>query len=118
MTGVFRRGHYFATSYTTGPQWLQLLLDLQSERIADPIVTATHECPIYGRPEDSIVRQAVLEGTDEANAEFKTTWHPLEIRFAYSGYDNQRCGLFKWAAYNVVKELALVGPDRIEVVQT
>ena len=113
MNRVIKRDQYYAISYTTGPQWLTLLLDLQPERIDDPYVTATHECPMYGKPEDSVVRNAVLSGTDQANAEFKTTWHPLEIRYGYSGNDNQGCGLFRWAAYNLVKELAVRGVDAI-----
>jgi hypothetical protein len=111
-----KRGHYFVTQYITGPQSLLLMLDLQPERIADPFVTPLNVCPIYGQPEDIIVRAAVLAGTDEANAEFGTNWHPLEIRYSYSGYDNKRCGLMHWAAYNIVKELAQRGPEGVEVV--
>ena len=54
----------------------------------------------------SVVRAAVLSGTDRANAEFSTSWHPLEIRFSYSGYDNERCSLAGSAAYNIVRALA------------
>jgi hypothetical protein len=46
------------------------MIDLQHERIADPFVTALNACPIYGRPDDAVVRAAVLRGTDEANAKF------------------------------------------------
>jgi hypothetical protein len=70
MPGVVKRGHYFVTQYITGPQCQQLTLDFQTERIADPFVTAFSVCPIYSQPEDAVVRAAVLEGTDEANAEF------------------------------------------------
>jgi hypothetical protein len=98
MAGVVRRGHYFVTQLITGPQCLLLMLDLQCERIVDPFVTALNTCPIYGRPEDNTVRTAVLAGTDEANAEFGTNWHPLEIRYSYSGYDNKQCRLMGRAA--------------------
>ena len=40
MPGVVRSGHHFVTQYIAGPQCLQLTLDLQTERIADPFVTA------------------------------------------------------------------------------
>jgi hypothetical protein len=63
-----------------------------------------------------VVRAAVLEGTDEANAEFGTVWRRLEIRYSHSGYDNRRCRLFHWAAYKTVKELAQRRPDGIEEV--
>ena len=116
MGRVVRRGHYFATQYITGPQYLSLMLDLQSERIADPFVTAFHVCPINGQPDEATVRSAVLKGTDEANAEFGTNWHPLEIKYSYSGNDNKRCSLMSWAAYSTVKELAERGPDAIKVV--
>jgi hypothetical protein len=116
MPGVVKRGHYFVTQYITGPQILLLMLDLQPERIADPFVTAITVYSLYGQPEDAVVRAEVLAGTDEANAEFGTSWHPLEIRYAYSGYDNRECRLMHWAAYNIVKELAQRGPDGIKVV--
>lgn len=116
MPRVMKRGPYFVTQYITGPQCLLLMLDLQSERIVDPFVTAVNVCPIYGQPEEAVVRAAVLAGTDEANAEFGTTWHPLEVRYSYSGYDNKQCRLIHWGAYNIVKELAQRGPEGIEVV--
>ena len=106
VTSVGRNGHYFAARITTGPQDLLLQLDLTDERIADPFVSAIDVCRIYGRPTDEVVRAAVLSGTDRANAEFSTSWHPLEIRFSYSGYDNERCSLAGSAAYNIVRALA------------
>jgi hypothetical protein len=115
MPGTWKRNHYFVTQFITGPQCLLLMLDLQPERIADPFVTALNVCPIYGQPEDAVVRAAVLAGTDEANAEFGTNWHPLEIRYSYSGYDNNNCRLMGRAAYHIVKELAERRPDGIEV---
>jgi hypothetical protein len=48
MPRVVKRGHYFVTQYITGPQCLQLTLDLQTERFGDPFVTAFNVCPIYG----------------------------------------------------------------------
>jgi len=115
-TSVVKRGHYFLTQIITGPQHLHLMLDLQSERIADPFVTAIAVCPVYGQPKDDVVRAAVLHGTDEANAECGTSRHPLEIRYSYSGYDNQNCRLMRHAAYNIVKALAQSGEDGIEVI--
>jgi hypothetical protein len=115
VPGVSRRGEYLVTQYITGPQCLLLMLDVQPERIADPFVTALQVCPIYGQPADDVVRAAVLAGTDRANAEFGTSWHPLEVRYSYSGYDNARCHLMDWAGYNIVKALAegtVVGPEQ------
>jgi hypothetical protein len=116
MSGVGRRGDHFVVRYTTGPQDLLLMLDLQPERIADPYVTALNVSLKYGNPEESVVRAAVLAGTDEANVEFGTNWHPLEIRYSYSGYDNRQCRLMSRAAYDIVKELAERGPESIEVI--
>ncbi len=116
MSGVVRWGHYYVTQYITGPQCLRLMLDLQPERIVDPYVTAISVCPVYGLPEEATVRSAVLAGTDEANAVFGSNWHPLEIRYSYSGYDNKRCRLMQSAAYNIVKEVAQRGPEGIPVV--
>jgi hypothetical protein len=115
MPGVSRLGEYLVTQHITGPQCLLLMLDMQPERIADPPVTALEVCPIYGQPSDAVVRAAVLAGTDRANAEFGTSWHPLEIRYSYSGYDNARCQLMDWAGYNIVKALAegtVTGPEQ------
>ena len=102
MNKVWRRGHYLVNQIITGPQCLLLMLDMQAERIDDPLVSAIDVCAMYGRPDDAVVRAAVLKGTDEANAEFRTNWHPLEIRFSYSGYDNQKCQLAGQAGYNIV----------------
>jgi hypothetical protein len=106
VTSVGRNGHYFSARITTGPQDLLLLLDLADERISDPFVSAIDVCPVYGRPSDEAVRAAVLAGTDRANAEFGTNWHPLEVRFSYSGYDRERCRLAGAAAYNIVRAVA------------
>ncbi len=110
MVTVFRRGHYFGTQYITGPQCLLLLLDLQDERIDDPFVAALNEDLIYGNPEDHCVRTAVLAGTDEANSEHKTSWHPLEIRYSFSSYD-KRCTLMRRAARAIVEQLATQSPE-------
>jgi hypothetical protein len=117
MNQVWRRGHYLVNQIITGPQCLLLMLDMQPERIDDPFVSAINVCPMYGRPDDAVVRTAVLKGTDEANAEFGTSWHPLEIRFSYSGYDNQQCRLAGRAGYNIVKALAERGLTGIEQIQ-
>lgn len=106
MNQVSRRGHYLINQIITGPQCLLLMLDLVTERIDDPFVTATNVCPIYGQPTDDVVRAAVLSGTDRANAEFGTNWHPLEIRYSYSGYDNKHCTIMGRAGYNIVAALA------------
>lgn len=106
MNQVWRKGHYFVNQIITGPQCLLLMLDMQAERIDDPFVSAINVCPVYDCPDDAVVRAAVLKGTDEANAEFRTNWHPLEIRFSYSGYDSQKCRLAGRAGYNIVKALA------------
>lgn len=116
MAGVVRRGQYYVTRYTTGPQDLLLMLDMEIERINDPFVVALSVCPINGQPEDSTVRAAVLRGADEANEMLGTSWYPLEIKYWYSGYDNARCSLMSCAAFDVVKALAERGPDGIEVV--
>jgi hypothetical protein len=91
---------------TTGPQDLLLMLDIADERLVDPFVNALGVCPSYGRPTDEVVRAAVLRGTDEGNAKFGTSWHPIEIRFSYSGYDNAECRLAGWAAFNIIEALA------------
>jgi hypothetical protein len=116
MREVFKRGHYFGIQYVTGPQILLLMLDLQSERIADPFVTALSVCQLYGQPDDTVVRSAVLRGSDEANAEFGTKWHPLEIKYSYSGYDNLHCSLMSRGAYDIIKTLAQHGAAAIKVI--
>ncbi len=104
--GVSRQGQYYVTSIVTGPQYLRLMLDLADERLVDPYVTAVDVCPVYGCPTEEVVRAAVLGGTDRANAEFGTNLHPLEIRFSYSGWDNERCNIAGWGAYEIVRAIA------------
>jgi hypothetical protein len=110
MSIVFRRGHYFGAEYLTGPQILLLLLDLQDERIEDPYVAAMDEDRLYGNPEAGRVREAVLAGTDEANSDHGTSWHPLEVRYSYSSWDRS-CNLMRWAAKAIVERLATQGPE-------
>lgn len=105
MPGVSRKGAYFVTRFTTGPQDLLLMLDLADERIADPFVTCIAPCALYRQPDDAVVRAAVLAGTDQANAECGTSLHPLEIRYWYSGYDAARCSLFTRAAHEIVSQV-------------
>jgi hypothetical protein len=114
MPVKFRRGHYFGAQYITGPQCLLLMLDLQDERIEDPYVMAMTEDQIYGNPMEESVRAAVLAGTDEANREHGTTWHPLEIRYSFSSWD-KRCNLMRWAAKAIIDQLATQGPESFAV---
>ncbi|WP_157469822.1 hypothetical protein [Gemmata sp. SH-PL17] len=82
------------------------MLDLVDERLTDPYVTAIDVCSVYGCPTEEVVRAAVLAGTDRANAEFGTNLHPLEIRFSYSGWNNERCSIAGAAAYEIVRAIA------------
>ena len=114
MPGVWRQGEYLGTRYITGPQMLTLLVALADERVADPDVTALDVCPLYGPTAPEVVRAAVLAGTDRANAECGTSWHPLAIRYSYSGWDTAGCHLADWAGYNIVRAVAdgtVAGPE-------
>jgi hypothetical protein len=110
MSNLFRCEQYFGALYITGPQILYLLLDLQPERIADPIVTPINVDHLYGNPTDEAVRAAVIAGCAEANAEHGTNRWPLEIRYSYSSYDPD-CHLMRWAALAIVEQFAEKGPD-------
>lgn len=114
--GVSRQGHYLITRLTTGPQDLLLMLDLADERIADPFVTIIAPSQLYRQPDDAVVRAAVLAGTDRANAECRSSWHPLEIRYWYCGYDREHCSLFGRAAHEIVSQLHRCGLEGIEVI--
>jgi hypothetical protein len=104
--GVLKQGHYFVTRIITGPEFLLLMLDITDERIADPLVSALNVCPVTGRPDDSVIRTAVLSGTDRANGEFGTKLHPLEVRFSYSSWTGGKCEIAGIAAYNIVRAIA------------
>ena len=114
---VTRRGQYYVKSYITGPQCLLLMLNLDHERIDEPYVTPIDTCPKYGLPDSAVVIDAVLAGADEANKEFDVNWYPLEIRYSYSGYDNKQCRLMHRGAYDIIKSLAIRGPDAINEVE-
>jgi hypothetical protein len=114
MDRVYRRDLFYINQIITGPQCLLLMLDMQPERIDDPFVSPIDVCPIYGQPTDEVVRSAVLSGSDRANAEFGTSWHPLEIRYSYSGWNTERCDIMGQASYNIVAALAKLGPAGIE----
>jgi len=116
MAGVSRQGQYLVTRVTTGPQDLRLMLDLAEERIADPFVTCIAPSLLYRQPDDEVVRTAVLAGTDRANAECSSSWHPLEIRYWYCGYDREYCSLFGRAAHEIVCQLHRRGLAGIEVI--
>ena len=110
MSNLFRCEHYFGALYITGPQYLYLLLDLQQERIADPIVTPINVDQVYGNPIDEAVRAAVIAGCEEGNAAHGTNLWPLEIRYSFSSY-NRECNLMRWAARAIVEQLAEKGLD-------
>jgi hypothetical protein len=54
-----------------------------------------------------------LEGTDEANSEFGTSYHPWLARYAVDDY-NDDCFLLRRAAYCIVARIAQVGGGRYE----
>jgi hypothetical protein len=96
--------------YITGPPCLLLLLDLQDERIGDPFVVPRNEDQLDGNPDVGSVRAAVLAGTDEANNDHGTSWHPLEIRSSFSSWDKS-CNLMRWAAKAIIERLATQGSE-------
>lgn len=60
-----------------------------------------------------VVRSRVLEGADEANSKFGTSYHPWLARSAVEDY-NDECFLLRRAAYCIVERVAEVGESGYE----
>ena len=60
---------------------------------------------LYRDPPPEVVRARVLEGTDEANRELRTAFHPWLARYAVEDF-NERCVILRRAAFAIVQRLA------------
>lgn len=107
----FSRGEgRYRVSIITGPQSVWLELELLDERIEDFEVTARYTGGLHRDPPPDIVRARVQEGTDEANREFGTSFHPWLARYAVDAY-SEECFILRRAAYAIVTRLAQRGDD-------
>jgi hypothetical protein len=107
----FRRsdGRY-RVSIITGPQSALLELELFAERIE---AFAVEDLPSGRLDRDlspEVVRARVLEGTDAANREFGTTFHPWLARYVVESY-SEECSILRRAAHAIVERLARHGDD-------
>ena len=106
-----RRDPFFGVTIITGPRSVYLLLAIRGERTETPRVVPLGTVVPRLSMNDSRVRDAVLEGTDEANAGCCTAFHPAEIKFAMETWAGDY-SLLRRAARAIVERLATQGPDR------
>jgi hypothetical protein len=103
----------YGVQIITGPRSVLLRLELLDERIEDFEVAAYMTEILYRDPPPGVVRARVLEGTDEANREFGTSFHPWLARYAIEDYSDE-CFLLRRAAYSIVARLAQTGESGYE----
>jgi hypothetical protein len=103
----------FGVSIITGPRSVRLQLALLDERIEDFEIAALWTGRLYRDPPPEVVRARVLEGTDAANREFGTRFHPWLARYAVEDY-NDECFMLRGAFYAVVQRLAEYGESGYE----
>lgn len=105
MPSFRRDDSRFGVSIITGPRSVLLRLELLDERIEDFELIAISTVGLYRDPMPEVVRSRVLEGTDEANREFGTRFHPWAARYAVEDYTDD-CYLLRRAAHAIVQRLA------------
>ena len=104
---------FYGVTIITGPRSVHLKLDLRGDRTSVPeVVPLSTEFP-YRNPDAATVRARVLEGTDEANKEFGTSYHPWVVRYAVEDF-NEHCCLLRRAAQYIVQRLAEKGESGYE----
>jgi hypothetical protein len=103
----------FGVSIITGPRSVLLRLVLLEERIRDFEVAALRAEGLYRDPPPDVVRARVLEGTDAANREFGTRFHPWLARYAVEDY-NDDCFILRTASYAIVQRLSEHGESGYE----
>jgi hypothetical protein len=113
MPSFGKRDGLYGVQIFTGPRSVLLRLELREERIEDFELAAYTTEELYGDPSPDVVRTRVLEGTDEANREFGTSYHPRLARYAVEDF-NDECFILRRAAYCIVARLAKVGERAYE----
>jgi hypothetical protein len=94
----------FTVQFITGPSSLSLRLAIGSMRPESLDVILLQRDSHYGNVNEAEAGACVLAGTDEANRECGTAFHPLAAEYVA---DNDAKGrLLRWAAYSIVKRLA------------
>src|SRR4051812_23742510 len=113
MASYFKRNGQYGVQMITGPRLIILLLELLPERIDDPEVHAISTEYPYRNPDVATVQTRVLEGTDAANQEHGTAFHPWSIKFAVEDFSDA-CNLLRHAAHSIVDRLADQGENGYE----
>lgn len=113
MSSFSKRDGLYGVRITTGPRSVLLRLELLDERIEDFGVAAYATEGLYRDPTPDVVRVRVLGGTDEANHEFGTSFHPWLARYSIEDYSDE-CFLLRRAAYSIVARLAQFGESGYE----
>jgi hypothetical protein len=100
---VFQNGK-FAAQFITGPSSIFLRLEFSEHRIDLPAITLLQSDFRYGNPDECSARESLIAGTDDANIECGTNFHPKSAEYIA---DNDRNGLLlRIAASAIVKRLA------------
>lgn len=113
MPSFSKRDGLFGVQIITGPRSVLLRLEVLDERCNEFEVIALEKNWLYSNPPPDVVRSRVLEGTDEANLQFGTAFHPWLARYAVEDYNDQ-CIMLRRAAYAIVQRLAERGEAAYE----
>ncbi len=113
MSSFRKQDGLYGVQIITGPRSVLLHLELLDERIEDFEVAALSTDGLYRSPDEVTVRARILEGTDEANRQFGTSFHPWLARYAVEDYSDE-CYMLRRAAFAVVERLAQRREDGYE----
>ena len=108
MPSFGKRDGLYGVQIITGPRSVLLRLKLLPERIEDFEVAAYAPDGLYRNPGPATVRARVLEGTDEANQQYGTSFHPWLARYAVEDFRDE-CPMLRRAAFSIIERLALFG---------
>lgn len=108
MTSFGKRDGLYGVQIITGPRSVLLRLELLSERIEDFDAQAYSTEGHYRDPPLLTVRARILEGTDEANRKYGTSFHPWLARYTVEDY-NAECPILRRAAFAIIERLAARG---------
>jgi hypothetical protein len=110
MPAFHKKEDLYGVQIITGPQSVLLRLRLGSERVADFDAAAYSTEGLYRNVPEATGRARVLEGTDAANREHGTSFHPLWARYTVEAF-NDECAILCLAAFAIVERLATCGDE-------
>ena len=106
MPSFSRHGDFFVASLITGPS--SAMVRVRFTDADQPMIDVKTLAPDirFGNPDESCVRDAVIDGVACANSMHSTSYKVAEIEYACD--NDGKCALIRRAAFDIVERLATV----------